>query len=105
MSDMNVAKTILSQFGGNRSTYMIGAKNLVALNEKCGGLSMKHMKTTINDKPANYFKVVLNESDLYDLEFGWIHGVNYTVREKVENVFADDLVRIFEDTTKLYLSL
>lgn len=105
MSDMTVAKTILEQFGGKRSTFMIGAKNLVAHDTKLGGLSMKHMKTTINGKPANYFKVTLNESDLYDLEFGWIRGMNYTVRESFENVFAEDLTRIFQDTTKLYLTL
>lgn len=102
---MNVANTILSQFGGKRSTFMIGAKNLVALNEKEGGLAMKHMKTAIAGKPANYFKVVLNASDLYDVEFGWIRGHNYTVRENFENVFAEDLVPLFEDVTKLYLSM
>ena len=68
MSDhMTVAKTILEQFGGNRSTYMIGAKNLAAINVNGGGFGMKHMKTTIDSNPANYFKVVLNGSDLYDL--------------------------------------
>jgi len=106
MSDhMTVAKTILSQFGGNRSIKMIGAKNLVAHNTKLGGISMKHMKTTVDSKPANYFKIILNENDLYDLEFGYIHGHNYTVRKTIENVFAEDLVPFFEDATKLYLSL
>lgn len=105
MSHMIVAKEILRQFGGNRSTMMIGAKNLVGHDEKRGGLSMRHMKTSIKGKPANYFKVVLNENDLYDLEFGWIRGVNYTVRETMTDVFAEDLVSMFEDTTKLYLSL
>lgn len=106
MSDhMTVAKIIAEQFGGNRSFKMIGAKNIVGLNEKLGGLSFKHMKTQIDGKPANYFKIVLNESDLYDLEFGYIRGHNYTVRKSYENVFSEDLVPLFEDTTKLYLSL
>lgn len=101
---MNVANEIARQFG-NRSFYMIGVKNKAGLNEKRGGLSFKHMKTTVNDKPANYFKVVLNDNDLYDLEFGWIRGMNYTVRESFNDVFAEDLKSLFEDTTKLYLSL
>jgi len=105
MTHMAVAKTIIEQFGGGRSTYMIGAKNIVAHNEKNGGVSMKHMKTTINSKPANYFKVLLNENDLYDLEFGWIRGHTYTVRETFTNVFAEDLKELFEDTTKLYLTM
>jgi len=102
---MSVANTIIEQFGGGRSTYMIGAKNLVSHNEKRGGVSMKHMKTTINSKPANYFKVLLNENDLYDLEFGWIRGHTYTVRETIENVYAEDLKPVFENTTKLYLTM
>ena len=102
---MVVAKTILKQFGGNRSISMIGAKNLVAHNDKMGGLSMKHMKTTIDGEPSNYFKVLLNGNDLYDLEFGWIRGHSYKVRKSYENVFAEDLQELFEDTTKLYLTM
>lgn len=105
MSYMNVANEIARQFGGNRSFYMIGAKNKLGLNEGRGGLSFKHMKTTIEGKPANYFKVVLNENDLYDLEFGWVRGMNYTVRETIKDVFAEDLTRLFEETTKLYLTM
>lgn len=102
---MTVANTIASQFGGNRSFMMIGAKNKAALNENQGGLSFKHMKTTIEGKPANHFKIVLNGNDLYDLEFGYVRGLNYTVRKTHKNVFAEDMVRLFEEATKLYLSL
>lgn len=103
MDTKMIAQEILKQFGGQRSLYMIGAKHVCSLSE--GGVQMKHMKTTIDNKASNFFKITLNSMDLYDLEFGYVHGVNYTIRKTVENVYAEDLVRIFEDTTKLYLRM
>ena len=43
--------------------------------------------------------------DTYSLEFGKIHGMNYRVIETLSGVYAEDLKRIFEAETGLYLSL
>lgn len=100
-----VANEILRQLGGNRAVCMIGAKNLAAHNEQRGALSFRHMKSNVEGKPVNYFKVVLNEDDTYDVEFGWIRGTKYTVRKSVQGIYNDQLQEVFQEETKLYLTL
>jgi len=64
------------------------------------GLSFKFK----GSKVANYMKVTLTPLDEYNVEIGKIWGQKYTVKKEVNGVFFDQLVEIFEDTTKLYLS-
>ena len=94
-----VAQTILKQMGGtNRLSAMIGANNFINHGD---AVSFRFKGSTF----ANYFKVTLNSMDTYDIEFGKVWGTKYTVKKKFEGVYNDQLKKIFEKTTKLYLTL
>ena len=100
-------KTALNQLtqsnnGGQRAVVMIGAKNIVQSQEE-NFVAFKFMTGAANK--ANYIKITLNASDTYTVEFGYIRGMNYTVRSSLEGLYAEDLKSYFEEQTKLYLSL
>ncbi len=99
-----VAKTILSQLGGNKFTTMTGAKNLLSLSDGSGGLSFK-LPNKFAKNGINYVKIILNSNDLYDIEFGKIimkkYDYKYDVIKSVNDVYADQLQEIFTDVTGL----
>ena len=85
-----------------RLSATIGAKNFMHSNED-SFVSFKFMRGAKNK--ANYLKITLNAMDTYDLEFGKIHGLNYSVKKSIQGVYDDMLKNIFETETGLYLSL
>jgi hypothetical protein len=97
------SRVILQQLGGsNRLSLMIGAHNFLRSDED------KYVSFKFKQKsPAkiNYIKITLNAMDTYDIEFGWIRGLNYTVKKTSEGIYADSLVELIERTTQLHLSL
>lgn len=86
--------------GARRLIAMIGGKNFV---KDTNWVSFKFMRGAANK--ANYIKITLNAMDLYNVEFGKIHGLNYTVKSEIEGLHADQLFGHFQDETKLALSL
>tara|TARA_Y100000817_G_scaffold278303_1_gene240984 strand:- start:1143 stop:1439 length:297 start_codon:yes stop_codon:yes gene_type:complete len=97
---MSVAKTILSQLGGNKFAVMTGAKNFV----DCGdALSMRIGR---NKTSSNYLKVTLNSMDLYDMKFSRVSpkGGERSITE-YNNIFNDQLVKVFEKHTGMYTKL
>lgn len=105
MSAQEVAQTILSQIGGNRSMVMIGGKNICVSRDKCGALSFKHMPAKVDGKRSNYCKVSLTDMDLYEVEFGYVTSKKYEVRKVVDQVCGDQLMEIFSTETGLSLRL
>lgn len=96
-----IARTILAQMGGSsRLQAMVNAKHLLDLGD---GLSFKFARSKRG--APNYIKVRLTPADLYDVEFGSIHGYDYTVKTEHSNVHAEQLNGLFESETGLYLSL
>ena len=97
---MNVARTILSQLGGNKFCAMTGAKNFIDTGD---GLSMKIGR---NKTSSNYLKITLNMMDLYDVRFSRVSpmGGERSVTE-YNNVYNDSLVDVFEKHTGMYTSL
>ena len=97
---MSVAKTILSQLGGNKFTVMTGAKNFVDTGD---GLSMRIGR---NKTSSNYLKITLNMMDLYDMKFCQVTK-NFEEKSVTEynNVFNDQLTEIFESHTGMYTTL
>jgi len=98
-------KTALNQLtmsnnGINRLVIMIGAKDFMRSDEE-SFISFKFPRSN----SINYCKLSLTADDLYTLELGYIHSMNYTVRKELKGLFFDQLKGIFEDETKLYLSL
>ena len=97
---MSVARTILSQLGGNKFCAMTGAKNFIDTGD---GLSMKIGR---NKTSSNYLKITLNMMDLYDIRFSRVSpmGGERSVTE-YNNVYNDSLVDVFEKHTGMYTSL
>jgi len=54
---------------------------------------------------VNYIKITHNNTDLYDMEFGKIRGMDYKVVHEVSDYYADMMKKEIEQTTGLYLSL
>lgn len=103
-STPNAATIIASQLGGTRRlSVMIGAKyfahdnNGTTLSFRFAGCSK-----------MNHVKITLNSMDLYDIEFIKVRRatakVPFSTVKTIEGVYAEDLIRIFESATKLYLT-
>ena len=84
-----IADTIMDQINGRRLVIMIGA-NTFQVQER--GLSFKFPRNHGGKKDANYIKIQLNSADLYDVEFGRIWDVSYTVLAEHEDVYFDALL-------------
>ena len=101
-----IAQTILSQLGGSgRLKAFTGAHTFLSLpetDEQLGGLSFR-IKNQASGA-SNQIKVSLNGKDLYDVEFGRVWGPKYTVKSEHTDVYADQLVSLFEKETGMYLS-
>lgn len=98
-TNKSVAVEILKQLGGQRFIMMVGAKNLLAGDNK---MSFKFMR---NRSKANYCRITLNAMDTYNVEFIRCYGSKITTMFEFENIYNDGLVRLFEETTGLYTNL
>lgn len=94
----------LQQLGHStaRLGVMIGAKTFIKSDEE-QWVSFRFTAKAKNK--ANYMKIKLNGLDLYDITFGSIRGMNYTIKGEFNNCYAEDLKKLFETETGLYLSL
>ena len=96
---MAIAETILRQMGGTgRLSVMVGAYQFVALED---GVKFRFK----GSKKANLVMVKLTARDTYDVEFFKMAKFDYKQIAVVEDVYADQLRRVFEQMTGLYLSL
>jgi len=99
-ADQQVAKTILQQMGGvNRLRAMLGVKQFVSLDN---GVQFKFPSP---HGGPNFCKITLDPSDTYIMEFGRIRGTRYKKTKEHSMVYADQLRKIFEKETGLYLKL
>lgn len=97
--NQEIAKIILTQMGGNKLKAMVGAKDLVAIQN---GLQFRFMRSN----GINMVRVVLDEgADLYNMEFISIHGGSIKQKAYHEGVYCYQLTSIFEKETGLYTSL
>lgn len=96
-TNMEVAKTILSQLGGNKFIAMTGAKNFTASSD---ALSFK-LPSNFAKKGINGVRVVLNGSDTYDITFLKIKGTKVSIADTANNVYASDLNGVFKSKTGL----
>lgn len=97
-----VASTTLLQLGGsNRLSAMIGAHNFTS--DKDGTLGF-HFKSC---KKANIVRIELNASDLYNIRFYKYNKKTLDCPEvhTLNDIYAEDLKRLIEEYTGLYLSL
>lgn len=95
-NNLEIARVIMAQLGGGRFSVMTGAKMFVAIEN---GVQFRIGRFT--GVKTNMVRVVLNGRDLYDVEFLQVRGVNCKVIKLVEDVYAEDLQRVFTDATGL----
>lgn len=96
---LDVAQEILRQMGGiGRLTAMIGARQFV------GDKSAIQFKWAAKSSDgSNAIRIELTPADTYTVTFYRIRGASTKATKQYEDVYAEDLVRIFEDQTGLYL--
>jgi len=101
-----IAQTIGAQLGGlGRVAAMIGAHSFMVHKEGALSFRFKAKAIKVNGKSPNYIKITLDPSDTYTVEFGRIHGFDYTAVQTDEGVYCDQLRPLVETTTGLYLSM
>lgn len=94
-----VAQTILNQLGGvGRLAMMCGCKDFVS------SPSSVSFKVGTNAKKVSAMIITLDPSDTYTVAFFKGRGINMTKAEELSDVYAEDLKRIFESSTGMYLS-
>ena len=95
-----IASETLRYLGGaNRLQVMIGASQFYA-GEK-GELGFKFK----GNRSMNYVKFTVNGKDLYDVEFYKIVKFEMKPIKKFNDYYFDQIKELFEQTTRLYLSL
>ena len=97
-TDYSVAQTILNQLGGmKRLVIMTGAYNFVASNNS--------VSFRIKNRKVNYIKITLNGKDLYDVKFSRIFNYQEKIVKEYTDLYFDQLIPIFEETTGMYLRM
>jgi len=86
--------------GDRRLAAMIGARNFVARED---GIQFKWGARAKNG--ANAISIDLTPDDTYTVTFWKGRGANTKKVETFDTVYADQLKRLFETVTGLYLSL
>ncbi len=95
---MEVGKTILQQLGGARIAIFLGVKHFVGVPN---GLQFRW--TARGKESIQAVRVTLEPSDTYKVEFFGRYVADTTPKKIFSDVYAEDLMRIFEQTTGLYL--
>lgn len=96
-----VARTIFSQLGGNRFAFMTGAKDFTSSSN---ALSFRLPR---NAKRVTYVQIELDHNDTYTMRFYRAGARASQLQElpKVEDVYSDMLLDVFENRTGIYATL
>jgi hypothetical protein len=95
-------KTMFSQLGGHMAIVMLGARALY--DNSTNSLTVNNIKGAKGRISA--FVLSYNAgSDTYSITFHKGKGVNMTPTASMSDIYAEDLRRIVESETGLYLSL
>jgi hypothetical protein len=100
-ADLQIAQTVLQQLGGaGKLRAMIGASGFVAI-ENGVQFSFKGCRA------VNKVVIILTPWDLYDITFYKYSPSKFTCKPSapIVQVSCDQLQRVFEGATGLYLSL
>lgn len=101
-TDNGVAHTILNQLSNgiwHSMVVMCNVKNVMG-NENSVTFHFAKAK-----QKMNALKIILTPADEYEMIFYRIHGISCKEVKKIEHVYAEDLNRLFRDTTGLATSL
>lgn len=92
-----IANTTFQQLGGRQAMFMISGKASTSNDD----LFIRFK----GSRKSNVVKIHLNGKDLYDVTFSKM--IKYELKEvsKYNDVYAEDLMNLFEKETGLYLTL
>ena len=97
-TDLTVAIEIKRQLG-HKACFMLGAKKFAASNDRLT------FRIGRNCNIINCIVIKLNASDLYDVTFYNIRGVNLKVVSESNGIYADMLHEVIENHTGMRTSL
>ena len=106
MADQTVAKTILAQLGGRRFLAMTGAKNLTS-SETTLTFALPRGVRRREGAPVilTHVSIELTKDDTYKMSFLDCRmlrsGLKREVLEVHDGIYAEDLRRLFTETTGL----
>ena len=94
--NLEIARTIINQMGGNRVKMFTGTKQFVAIDN---GVQFRFP----NRSGYNFVSITLTGSDLYNMRFCKIRKYDIAKEETIEEMYFDQLIETFENKTGLYL--
>jgi len=99
-TNLNVAKIILEQLGGNRFIAMTGAKNFIG-----DATSLRFRIPMRTRDGSNVVKITLTGMDDYIMEFLSVRGSSVKPKSYREGIYCDALQSTFTSVTGLHTSL
>lgn len=96
---MSVAKTILAQLGGNKFITMVGATNLINIDNI--GLRFKFKGC----RDMNVCAITLEADDTYRVRFFKLYNFDFKEKASYDGVYNSQLVSLFERKTGLATTL
>ena len=101
----SVATEILRQLGGNRFIVMTGAKSFSYFDENCEcGLTFR-LPSNFAMKGINLVKIKLDFTDTYQVNFSRVRGAEVKDISRFDNIYCDQLARLFTQETGLHTVL
>ena len=99
-----IANTIIQQMGGRKLCAMVGAKNFTYGTIEYDGFEQPYMLFQFSlSRKYKYCRIIYNQgSDTYIFQ---LLNNKASVKVDLADVYAEDLVPLFEEKTGLYLSL
>lgn len=109
METLSIAQTILSQMGGiNRLSITVGADKFGHGTMKYDGFSQPYVQFKFKmNRKMNWCRVIYEEGkDTYVMQFLQQRGIDpLKIVKEYKDVYCDDLIPLFEETTGLILRL
>ena len=99
-----IANTIIQQMGGRKLCAMVGAKNFTYGTIDYNGFEQPYMLFQFSlSRKYKYCRIIYNQgSDTYIFQ---LRNNKAVVKFDLADVYAEDLIPLFEEKTGLYLSL
>lgn len=93
-----VAQTIVNQLGGmGRLKVFTGAYSFAT--------NGNNVTFRIKNRKVNAITITLNGKDLYDIKFMRVRGVDIKLIKEYNDIYFDQLIPLFEESTGMYLTL
>lgn len=106
--EQEIAETIIAQMGGaSRLHIMVGADSFTSGRIEYDGFEQPYVQFKFKmNRKMNYCRVIYEEGkDTYVMQFWKLRKLEFKLVQEYTNVYCDDLIQMFEETTGLHLVL